>query len=401
MKKVYKFVLAVVFVFALGFGTLFILSRRINDDTNPHFFVTDTRQKERIESIKRIDEEGNLYYINYTADYNKSLVGAFSKFLNIATKSSCTSFLTSDIDTKEIINARNFDTTHLNDDNELETMALIIELNPENAYRSLNVFDVLYYWNIGIKYHPGNLDDGIFDNSILAVAPWICMDGINEKGLSVSIMTVDVLDGEKPTHQKIKGKEDCVCTVLLRKILDNCANCDEAIKVAKNVNMRNITGTDFHLLVCDKNGRSIALEWRYNELYVTETDCVTNFYVSFDDAKDCYYDDGTYLKEAFKGKADVSYSYHYGYGHGYERFNTVVKKLDEGIISDFSCKTRTALKNDDIVKILQDVKQYYENGYDSHTQYSGLYNNTNNSLTVFSNQNYSKGYDFKKLSFYD
>lgn len=67
MKKVYKFVLAVVFVFALGFGTLFILSRRINDDTNPHFFVTDTRQKERIESIKRIDEEGNLYYMNYTA----------------------------------------------------------------------------------------------------------------------------------------------------------------------------------------------------------------------------------------------------------------------------------------------------------------------------------------------
>ena len=392
MKKGIKIIIIILSILLLLTGTLFVFSRNIDKDANPHILAVTKKQKESIESIKQIDEDGHLYYMEYTADYNAGIPALFRKIAPIASKSSCTSFVTSDIDTKDVINARNFDTAHLGDDGKTETMALIIKLKPENAYASLNMFDVLYYWEINVKYHPGYLNNGKFDNSLLLLAPLICMDGINEKGVSVSIMTVDIKEGETPTRQNEKGKTKTMATLLLRDILDHCANCDEAIKLAQESNVFNLLGSDFHLLVCDESGRSIVLEWRYDKLNVIETDCSTNFFLGSDDAEDCYYDEGTYLKEAFPGKADVSYPYHWGYGHGYERFNTVVSKLDKAQVNNY--KTRTALKYEEIVQLLQDVKQIYKSGHDSDTQYSVIYNNTAKSLRVYPNKEYNKYYEY-------
>ena len=73
------------------------------------------------------------------------------------------------------------------------------------------------------------------------------------------------------------------------------------------------------MFVTDDSGSSAVLEWRNNTFIVTYTDMITNFYVAFDDAEDCYLDGG--LKEKFIAPAENPFNYRFGYGHGYERFS--------------------------------------------------------------------------------
>ena len=81
------------------------------------------------------------------------------------------------------------------------------------------------------------------------------MDGINEKGLSVSILALDVKEGEQAVHQSVEGKKTILYEELLRYILDSCATVKEAEELAGEYNIHNIIGNDYHLFVTDENGK--------------------------------------------------------------------------------------------------------------------------------------------------
>ena len=212
---------------------------------------------------------------------------------------------------------------------------------------------------------------------------------MNEKGLTMSILKLDVKDGETPVDQQEPGKISVAHSVLARYILDSCATVDDAVALAQTYNVRNIAGMDFHLFVTDATGASAVLEWRNNQLCVTDTNAVTNFYVGFDDAAD-HYKDGICTEKAVKLDNTVR-DYHYGYGHGYHRFTGIVSALERYV--DFSQENYvTRMTEAQAMRILSVAAQDPGTEATSMTQYSVIYNAQDAGATVWLNQDYTTAY---------
>ena len=346
--------------------------------------LIDLRMQYCVKKIKRIDEDGALYEIEYRGNYHHFL--AILPFWIIRTFG-CTAFMTHN-EKGEIITGRNYDMPHFTNKKELTGLNAVIHLSPKGKYKSVNVADLSWLSYLKMNYVKGILDTR-FHNLWLIVSPYLCMDGINEKGLTCSILYLDVKKGEKPTDQKVKGLKKTTINEITRNIIDSCATCEEAIALVKQYNLHHVIHSDFHLFISDLTNRSVVLEWRYNELKVTEVDACTNFYVGYDDAEDCYY--GEDLKEKYIPARKKTRDYHYGYGHGYERFFTVTDLLDQHIIHDLY----TQMKEEEVKDALVKTSQEYNGMMTSYTQYSCIYNQNQLSLDVYVQMDYQHKYSFK------
>ena len=347
--------------------------------------VYNSTIKNSAPEVVKIDDEGFLYYAEYTADYNNSII---SNYIQAKWASGCSAFVATNAD-GDVITARNYDMYHKDTDGNFTGLNVVVRCNPDGGYESLATADAAWIKYLGYPYYQQAFDPETTDTRMMAFLPFLCMDGINEKGLVVSIFALDIKEGESPINQKDSGKETLILTGLIRKLLDNCASVEEAVEYAKSVNVHNMVGNDHHLLVSDDEGNSVVLEWRNNELTVTDTDAVTNFYVSSDDACDCYKNGE--LKEAWEGPADTEKEYHYGYGHGYERFKTIVTSLDEHGNED----GLAVMENEEAMELLSEVAQKnLETVLDQVTQYSIIYNNTDRTMEIWSERDFDESYIF-------
>lgn len=130
-----------------------------------------------------------------------------------------------------------------------------------------------------------NLKDGKTDISMLAMLPYIILDGINEKGLAMTMLTLFgnpsyAIDGVPGNRSYSEG-------LIIRPILDKCETVEQAIAFASTLNPQTLMpGNDLHYLVTDANGHYAILEWvkavgGYNELQVvTDIPCVSNRFCS-------------------------------------------------------------------------------------------------------------------------
>lgn len=338
------------------------------------------------ENLERIDEDGAFYAIDYVGNYDGPLV---SKTLNLL-GGGCTAYIAANTD-GDVITCRNYDFPHKDNNGNPSGLNVLVRCNPEGRYSSIGITDVALFGMVGLPYYAGALDNGDIRSLMLMFAPYLCMDGINEKGLTVSILSLDTKEGETATHQNAEGKENLMINSLLRQLLDNCATLDEAIKYTENVNIIGAFGRDFHLLVTDAQGQSAVFEWRFDQFTVTYTNAVTNFYVEYDDGGDCYY--GDRLKEKFTFAENVSREYKYGYGHGYGRFKKVVETL-ETHITDRNTLT-PSMTEEEAMNLLADVSQEYDPELmTTQTQYSVIYNNTDLTATVCAMRDYEHVYTF-------
>ncbi len=344
-------------------------------------------------NIKRIDENGTLYYAEYSDDYSKGLIRLG---IGLIRGFGCSAFMTYGED-GSVLTGRNYDLAHTDRNDEVTGLNVVLRLEPEGKYKSVNMADAAWISQLGLNYEKGALDDGHTPTWPLALLPYLCMDGINEKGLSVSILALDVKDGEAPVHQREAGKKKILPVELLREMLDNCADVSEAIDLAQNCNLINILGHDYHLFVTDAEGTSVVLEWRYNTMQVVYTDAVTNFYTAFDDAEDCLVNG--VLKERFVLPDEHIREYHYGYGHGYDRFAVMADVLEEHMTDINTYETR--MTEDEVRALLFDLMQDYDHTeLTSYTQYSTIYNNTEKSLRVRvrGSEDYVKYYAVEKTA---
>ena len=114
------------------------------------------------------------------------------------------------------------------------------------------------------------------------ISPFICIDGINEKGLGISVLTVN----SEPVDQNT-GKPVLGTTMLIRVVLDKAANTEEAIALLKNYDMYGIAGRDYHFYITDASGDSRAVEFDpesgVREMVVTPTRSISNFYIMYTD----------------------------------------------------------------------------------------------------------------------
>jgi len=96
----------------------------------------------------------------------------------------------------------------------------------------------------------------------LLLSPFYAMDGINEHGLSVAVAGVKHI-----THKPQKGKEPVFVSFLIRKILDQTKNIEEAVKLVENYIpfLLDKNSLDAHLFIVDSSGRSVILEYDQDE----------------------------------------------------------------------------------------------------------------------------------------
>ena len=384
------------------------------NDLNPHVYLSDIRQIEAVESITRVDDNGYLYHMNVGYDYY-DLPEAFRQVIDAG----CSTFVTKNLD-GEVLFCRNYDYSHFpNNDRSLPRTGInvIIEgKNPKARYKSLGVSDAYWLDYKDGSYFKGMADDGKTDLSAFVLCPMICMDGMNEKGLALSILALAVkanwkqidydtyeekMDKNKPNLFLEKSKEepdpyhlqavhgsvavnhidkkawiadkDLIETrrpgrqtvlhpILMRMVLDQCGNIDEALALMDRFNVKAaMPGADYHIMIADLNNDPVLVEWLGDEMKVTRIDHATNHYVC---KEDLFFKNGCGRDEILKAG--------------------LFRTRGAGMSEEFAR---------DVLKLaVQDPNNKVDRGK---TQYTCIYNLNRRTMKIFSFGDLSKSWDYK------
>ena len=340
-------------------------------------------------AVIRLDDDGYLYYMDYENDYyGPEVMDAMRKTGYI--DAGCSVFFTHNIK-GEPITCRNYDYPHRvsGEDTTLTGLNIVLHCKPEGKYESIAVADAVWCDAQNPLLQRGGPDQEGFDPDMLRILPYQCMDGINEKGLCVSIQRVDIKEGDQPSRFPAGS------SMLLRYMLDDCATVDEAVRKTETGILLPEDWQDCHFMVSDASGRSVVIESRNSVVKTIPSDICTNFYLGSDDMED-YYRDGILREESVKMTDEsMTPNYEYGYGHGYHRFVTILGQL-ERYRDTTKEKYYTIMPESTALVILQSVVQnpYTNASGISMTQYSAIYNNENKTVEVWAFQDYSESFAF-------
>ena len=162
-----------------------------------------------------------------------------------------------------MIYGRNFDWFH-------DTGILTLHTKPTKGYESISTVS-LEFLKLERNWVPTDADKQVTLLSVFAP-----LDGMNEKGLYVSVL---VADDKRATAQATE-KHDVTTTVAVRYLLDNADSVDKALELLQSVDMQSALGMSYHFALADNIGKSVVVEWFDGEMYVTDTRVVTNHYIS-------------------------------------------------------------------------------------------------------------------------
>lgn len=181
-----------------------------------------------------------------------------------------------------------------------DTSVMFVHCTPRHGYESI-AFAALD--NIGIV----NPTTSLAKRLACLTAPFICLDGINDQGVTVSVLTLD----SEPTVQHT-GKPTLSTSLVMRLVLDRAATTDEAVELLERYDMLALMGRDYHFFISDATGKAVVVEYDFQTpertMTATPINVVTNFYVM-------YGQDVRLSADAHK------------YGHGYDRFETILDIL--------------------------------------------------------------------------
>lgn len=191
------------------------------------------------------------------------------------------------------------------------------------------------------------------------VSPFICVDGINEKGVSIAVLVAGnnswtnpkCVPGVYPTRQYHKKTSNIFTTLAVRLVLDRAGTTEEAIKLLTKYNMFANGVHDYHFYINDANGDGRVVEFdcdsEIREETVISAKVVTNFFI----------------KHLDKMSDDFS-----KYGHGRARYFIVYNMLCDEKIKKDNVMAWNAVK-------ASSQKEQPDNPT-SNTQWSIVYNNT-------------------------
>lgn len=235
-----------------------------------------------------------------------------------------------------------------NYDFRFNTSAMLVKCLPENGYRSI-AFAAMNNLDADCP-----LDDPKQALSALA-SPFVCLDGINEKGLSVAVLTLD----SKPTIQNT-GKKGIGTSLVIRLVLDRCRDVEEAARLLSQYDMKATAGRDYHFYMTDAYGNGVVLEYDCEDprrpLKVIRIRTVTNFFALYKDR----------VKPNQKNSV---------YGHGKERYDRIENILSNMKPDDSEKETAwEALKSAWQMPVSDDIT--------SNTQWSIVFDNHDMSADI-------------------
>ena len=152
--------------------------------------------------------------------------------------------------------------------------AMVVEAHPENGYASLST--------VNMDFITQNVGGGIvgmalnLDEVKTLAALYAPLDGMNEAGLAVSVNMIQ----DSAVIEQNTEKPDITTTTAIRLLLDRAGNVDEALELLGQYDLHGSMGMMVHFAIADSTGRSVAVEYVDNEMVVTETPVLTNFYLA-------------------------------------------------------------------------------------------------------------------------
>jgi len=154
---------------------------------------------------------------------------------------------------------RNFDWNTCN--------AMIVTSRPSRGYASISTVNLAF-----LQQAAGRLSG----NEQVYAALYAPLDGMNEKGLAVSVNMIQ----DSAAITQSTGKASITTTTAIRLMLNEAATVDEALELLKQYDLHASFGMMIHFAIADNSGRGVVVEYIDNEMVVTETPVVTNFYIA-------------------------------------------------------------------------------------------------------------------------
>ena len=199
-------------------------------------YFTRIQTMNSIEKLSDYDDGYNLYrmevkydyslddVINYGIKDNQTMIDAILKdalpLLPVkieAPSFGCTAFTLTDAN-GDVHMGRNYDFKN-------NTSAMLVYCAPKNGYRSVAT--------AALDNVSANAPDESTKMKLASLtAPYICLDGLNEKGVSIAVLTLD----SDPVHQNT-GKPAIATTLAIRLVLDRAASTEEAVELLRGYDM--------------------------------------------------------------------------------------------------------------------------------------------------------------------
>ena len=191
------------------------------------------------------------------------------------------------------------------------TDKIAVYSTPKDGYASLSMVSLDM---LGLGGENGVETLSAAGRSTMLAVPYICVDGVNEKGVFASLMDVDTVEIHDDTE-----RPELLVTLAVRLILDRAASVDEAIELLKQYDIHTGHGWAQHVFITDATGDAAVVEWsrtnnwkgpRKSEMHVTRSKLCTNFYLYKAEGKtDGLCERFDTMKEALEGKTEITHEY--------------------------------------------------------------------------------------------
>ena len=339
MKKIFKGILLTLLVLVLvavfGFAAFYFSRirtiqslKKVTDYEDYNLYRMDVRYSYDLDRL-----------ISYGISSNQDMLDAILKesipLLPIHMKApnyGCSAFSIAD-SSQNILMGRNYDF-------KIDTSSLLVHCTPKDGYESVSF--------AALSNISANQPDASLTKKIATLtAPFICLDGMNEKGVSIAVLTLD----SEPTVQQT-GKQTIFTTLAIRLVLDRAATTQEAVDLLDSYDMFATSGRDYHFYITDASGDGRVVEYDCDDparpLVATPIRAITNFY-------------GLYADRVLPNQRNGIY------GHGRERYDSIEAVLNE--TDTYTVDTAwNALK--------ASAQNPNPNDVTSNTQWSLVYNDT-------------------------
>ncbi len=149
--------------------------------------------------------------------------------------------------------------------------ALVVVSYPQDGYASVSTVNLDF-----IRQRAGMAGGLLSDDMMTIAALYAPLDGMNEKGLCVSVNMIQ----DEATISQDTDKPDITTTTAIRLLLNQAATVEAALELLGQYDLHASMNYMVHFAIADAVGNSVAVEYIDNEMVVVQTPVLTNFYLT-------------------------------------------------------------------------------------------------------------------------
>lgn len=231
-----------------------------------------------------------------------------------------------------------------------ESDAMIVLSNTSNTYASISTVNMDFI-SSGTPIDINTLPTQVRT----AVALYAPLDGMNEKGLCISVNMIQ----DNASIDQNTEKPDLTTTTAIRLLLNKAADVDKAISILEQYDLHASMNMMVHFAISDASGKSVVVEYINDQMIVTETPVVTNFYLS-------------------EGE-----KYGIGTTQSHERYQILMDEIQNSSIQSMN----------DVKNALDSVSKDNFGEFES-TEWSIIFNQSSGEVRYYHRENYQKSYVF-------